>query len=161
MGHGDLDLTKVPGGEFRRASDGWHAIVPLRGAIHRLHLPRLVAKGAPLAIEVRLDANFDIRSVAANRFWLALQGRSIGAPPLDLSRLKRRRFKLAVRALDGRLEGHSYREIAEGLFGRQRIQGRSWKSHDLRSLTVRLVRDGIALMRGGYRALLRPPPRKR
>jgi hypothetical protein len=68
---------------------------------------------------------------------------------------------LAIRALDGWLEGNRYREIAEGLFGRDRIDGRSWKSHDLRSRTIRLVQDGISLMRGGYRALLRPPPRKK
>ena len=161
IGHYDLDLTMLPGGEFRRASDGWHAIVPLRGAIHRLYLPRLVSRGAPLAVELGLDANFDIRSLAANRFWLAMEGRSIGVPHLDLPRRRRQRFKLAVRALDGWLEGNSYREIAEGLFGRQRIHGRSWKSHDLRSRTIRLVQDGIALMRGGYRALLRPPSRKK
>jgi hypothetical protein len=59
------------------------------------------------------------------------------------------------------LEGNSYREIAEGLFGKERIFGRSWKAHDLRSRTIRLVQYGIALMRGGYRALLRPPSRKK
>jgi hypothetical protein len=161
IGHDDLDLTTLPGGEFRRAADGWHAIVPLQGVIHRLYLPTLVSRGAALAVELRLDTNFDIASLAANRFWLAMEGRSIGAPHLDLPLRRRQRFKLAVRALDGWLEGNSYREIAEGLFGRQRIDGRSWKSHDLRSRTIRLVQDGIALMRGGYRALLRPPSRKK
>jgi hypothetical protein len=66
-----------------------------------------------------------------------------------------------MRALDASLAGHSYREIAEGLFGTERVRARSWKDHDLRSLTIRLVKNGIALMRGGYRALLRPPPRKK
>ena len=76
IGQYDLDLTMLPGGEFRHGPDGWHAIVPLAGAIHRLYLPRLVARGAPLAVELRLDANFDIRLLAASRFWLALEGRS-------------------------------------------------------------------------------------
>ena len=66
-----------------------------------------------------------------------------------------------MRALDGWLAGHNYREIAEGLFGMERIRGRSWKDHDLRSLTIRLVKNGIALMRGGYRALLRSARRKK
>ena len=161
IGHYDLDLTTLPGGEFRRAPDGWHAIVPLRGAIHRLYLPAPISRGAALAVELQLDANFDIASMAANRFWLAMEGRPIGVPHLDLPRRRRQRLKLAVRALDGWLEGNSYREIAEGLFGRQRIDGRPWKSHDLRSRTIRLVRNGISLMRGGYRALLRPPSRKK
>lgn len=66
-----------------------------------------------------------------------------------------------VRALDAWLAGHSYREIAEGLFGEERVLGQPWKNHDLRSLTIRLVQGGIALARGGYRALLRPMHRKK
>jgi Uncharacterized conserved protein (DUF2285) len=159
IGHYDLDLTMLEGGEFRRAPDGWHAIVPLRGAIHRLYLPKRFSKGVPLAVELPLEASFDIRSQAAKRFWLALEGRSASAPHLGLSRRRRQRFILATRALDGWLEGNSYREIARGLFGTERFYGRSWKTHDLRSRTVRLVQDGIALMRGGYRALLRPRAR--
>jgi len=50
--------------------------------------------------------------------------------------------------------------IAEVLFGRKRIPESAWKTHELRSRTIRLVQAGIALMRGGYRALLRPPSRK-
>src|SRR5258708_17750948 len=73
IGHYDLDLTMLPGGEFRRAPDGWHSIVPLLGAIHRLYLPRLVSSGTSLAVELRLDTTFDIRSLAATSCWLALQ----------------------------------------------------------------------------------------
>jgi len=39
--------------------------------------------------------------------------------------------------------------------------GRSWRAHDLRSRVIRLVQNGLAMMRGGYRALLRPPLRKK
>ena len=66
-----------------------------------------------------------------------------------------------MRALDAWLAGHSYREIAEGLYGMERVRSRSWKDHDLRSHIIRLVKSSIALMRGGYRALLRPPSRKK
>ncbi|MGY4473560.1 DUF2285 domain-containing protein [Bradyrhizobium sp. USDA 3364] len=52
------------------------------------------------------------------------------------------------------LEGNSYRTIAEGLFGKSRMPDRGWKTHDLRSRTIRLVRMGLHLMRGGYRDLL-------
>ena len=156
-----LDWTRLAAGEFRQGPDGWHGIVPLAGAIHRLHLPAIPAKGAPLSIELPLDANSDLRLQAAHRFWCAVEGRRLGASPLALSPLRRRRFVLMMRALDAWLAGHSYREIAEGLFGKERVRGRSWKDHDLRSLTIRLVKTGIALMRGGYRALLRPTSRKK
>ena len=156
-----VDWTKLAADEFRRAPDGWHGVVALAGAIHRLYLPAIPAKGAPLSIELPLDANSDIRLQAAHRFWCAIEGRRLGASPLALSHERRRRFVLMMRALDAWLAGHSYREIAEGLFGNERIRGRSWKDHDLRSLTIRLVKNGIALMRGGYRALLRPTSRKK
>jgi hypothetical protein len=151
----------MAGGQFRRAPDGWHAIVPLGGAIHRLWLQELPAGDSLLAVELPLDANFDIRSQAAHRFWLALEERPLGSPPLPLPLQRRQRLILAVRALDGWLEGNSYREIAAGLFGRRRVPDGDWKSHDLRGRTIRLVHTGLALMRGGYRALLRPPPRKK
>ena len=156
-----IDWTRLAAGEFRHGPDGWHAIVPLAGAIHRLYLPEIPARGSPVLAELPFDANFDIRLLAANRFWSAIEGRRLGRPPLALPHHRRRRFILRVRALDAWLAGNSYREIAEGLFGKERVLGRSWKDNDLRSLTIRLVQSGIALMRGGYRALLRPSSRKK
>ena len=56
----------------------------------------------------------------------------------------------------GVMDGGNYRAIAEVLFGKKRIPERAWKTHDLRNRTIRLVQSGFALMRGGYRELLRP-----
>jgi len=151
----------VPGGEFRRVPDGWHAILPLGGAIHRVCLPSIPDSGSLFAVELRLDGNFDIRLRAAHRFLLAIEGRRLGTPPLALPRERRRHFILTIRALDAWLQGNSYREIAEGLFGKEQVMGRSWRAHDLRSRIIRLVQKGLAMMRGGYRALLRPPLRKK
>ncbi|WP_456684371.1 DNA -binding domain-containing protein [Bradyrhizobium elkanii] len=39
------------------------------------------------------------------------------------------------------------------------IPDSAWKTHDLRSRTIRLVQSGLALARGGYRRLLRPSRR--
>ena len=133
----------------------------MAGVTHRLYLPVIPAKGAPVSIELPLDANSDIRLQAAHRLWCAIDGRRLGPSPLALPPRRRRRFALMMRALDAWLAGHSYREIAEGLFGKERLRGRSWKDHDLRSHIIRLVKSGIALMRGGYRALLRSAGRKK
>ena len=71
-------------------------------------------------------------------------------------------FVFALRALDAHLAGATYREIAEALFGEARVPtGSSWKTHDLRDRTIRLVRTGVRLMRGGYLDLLRRPAQKR
>lgn len=149
-----LDFSKLAGSELRHASDGWHAIVPLGGAKHRLWLRELPPSSSLLTVDLPLDRNFDIRLRAAHRFWRALERRPLGPPPLALTRLRRRRLILAMRAVDGWLEGNSYREIAHGLFDFL-VPARDWKTDDLRSRTIRLVQMGLRLMRGGYRALLR------
>ncbi|WP_271567593.1 MULTISPECIES: DUF2285 domain-containing protein [unclassified Bradyrhizobium] len=59
------------------------------------------------------------------------------------------------------MDGASYRVIAEVLLASQLISGRAWKTHDLRSRTIRLVKAGLELMCGGYHALLRPASRKK
>jgi len=161
IGQYSLDWTTLAAGEVRQGLDGWHAIVPLAGAVHRLYLPEAPVKGSFLSVEMPLDASFEIRLKAAHRFWSAVEGRRLGPPPLALPHRRRHRFVLMMRALDGWLAGFSYREIAEGLFGKERVRGRSWKDHDLRSHTIRLVQSGIAWMRGGYRALLRPTSRRK
>ncbi|WP_426441327.1 DUF2285 domain-containing protein [Bradyrhizobium genosp. P] len=151
----DLDFAKLASSELRHAPDGWHAIVPLGGVKHRLWLRELLPSGSSIAVDLPLDRNFDIRLRAAHRFWLALEQRSLGPAPLALSILTRQRLILAMRAVDGWLEGNSYRKIAQGLFGARRIPDRGWKTRDLRSRIIRPVQTGIRLMRGGYRALLR------
>ncbi|WP_420969540.1 DUF2285 domain-containing protein [Bradyrhizobium sp. B120] len=150
-----LDFADLEGGELREAPDGWHAIVPLGGAKHRLWLTELPSSGSLVAVDLPLDRNFDLRLQAAHRFWLALQQRPVGPPPLAQSIGTQHRHILALRAVDGWLEGNSYRNIAQGLFGAHRIPDRGWKTHDLRSRTIRLVQMGLRLMRGGYRDLLR------
>ncbi len=74
---------------------------------------------------------------------------------------RRDRLLLALRALDGRLEDASYREIAGALFGADAIPENHWRHHDLRDRTVRLVRYGMSMMRGEYRHLLLYPFRGR
>jgi len=102
-----------------------------------------------------LDSDFEVRAHAARRLWRAINGRAPGPAFHELSPQRRERLVLAVRALDGRMDGGTYRGIAEVLFGKKRIPERAWKTHDLRNRTIRLVQNGFALMCGGYRELLR------
>ena len=128
----------------------------VRWATHRVWMKELPAAGASQAIELPLNSSFELRAQAAHSLWRTLSGRSPGRPPSGYSPQRRQRFALLLRALDGRNENKSYRAIAEGLFGKKRIPDRAWKTHDLRNRTIRLVQRGLALMRGGYRKLLRP-----
>ncbi len=150
-----LDLRGSPGAELRRASDGWYAVLQLGGATHRLMLSRLPAKGTAVAVELPLDRDFDLQTRAAYRLWTALRRGPVRLPAHTGPLQQRRRLVLALRALDGRLEGQNYRAIATVLFGSERVEDRGWKTHDLRSRTIRLVQTGQTLIRGGYRNLLR------
>ncbi len=124
-------------GEVRQASDGWHVLLRIDGVEHRLWLRESPVAEQAYAAELPFDEDFEIRAHAARRLWRALNGRPAG------------------------IEGNSYRAIAEGLFGATHIPDRAWKTHDLRNRTIRLVQSGFALMRGGYRALLRHARRGR
>lgn len=155
-----LPIADLASTSIRQASDGWHAVLRIKGAQHHLWLKEAPQFGVTYAAELPFDADFDVRAHASHRLWRAINGCPPGPPFHQLSAQRRQRLTLALRALDGHMDGASYRVIAEELFGRRRIPERAWKTHELRSRTIRLVQAGLALMRGGYRALLRPSSRK-
>ncbi|MCP3475592.1 DUF2285 domain-containing protein [Bradyrhizobium sp. CCGUVB1N3] len=155
-----LALAEPASDRIRKAADGWHVVLRIHGAKHHLWLKQAPQFGATYAFELPPDA-FEIRAHAANRLLRAINGRPTGPPFHHLSVQRRKRLALALRALDGCMDGASYRAIAEVLFGSRRVSERAWKTHDLRSRVIRLVKAGLALMRRGYRALLRPASRKK
>ena len=116
--------------------------------------------GATAALLLPLDEFFEDRVDTARRLWRALVR---GAPvkPSGFSAQRRRRLKLVLRALDADLAGAGYRDIALALFGGRVPRGAAWRTHEIRSFTIRLVQDGRGLMRGGYLRLLRPGRRQR
>jgi hypothetical protein len=156
-----LPLADLDPDDVRQASDGWHAVLRIDGTQHHIWLKEAPRSGAVYAAELPLDADFEIRADASHRLWRALNGRRPGSLFHQLSAQRRDRLAMSLRALDGHMDGASYRTIAEVMFGRRRIPERAWKTHELRSHTIRLVKSGLKLMRGGYRALLRPPSRRR
>jgi hypothetical protein len=134
----------------------------VHGAVGTAAIPVWIARGAapdsPLGALIPFDDALPQRLAAVLRLWHALQGRA--QPDVGLTALQRHRLVLALRAHDGHHDGQSYRDIAVGLFGADRVpRGAAWKTHDLRARTMRLVADAIALRDGGYRALLRVGPR--
>jgi hypothetical protein len=136
----DYWLLNVPGGRLAAAlSDGANA-------------------STPAAVTIPLDQHFGLRAAAALQLWRIATGREGARPPHRLTRQRRERLRLTLRALDGRLSGESYRSIAQGLFGHTRIPaGAVWKTHELRDRTIRLARAGHTLMRAAYLDLLRSP----
>ena len=112
-----------------------------------------------LGVLIPLDADFRLRLAAVQRLHRRMIGLSAGPLPRGwrLTAMQRRRFVLMLRALDGHLEGASYREIACVLLDAEaaRWPATAWKSSAARSQVIRLVTEGTAIMNGGYRKLLR------
>jgi hypothetical protein len=153
-----LQLSPLPLGSCV-AADGPEHLVAHRGAVFRVH----IGEGGiePSAVLLPLDKFFESRTAAAVRLWRGLTGRNPGPNPGELPKGRRDRLILALRALDGRLDDATYREIASALFGDAGLCDRGWKSYDLRDRTIRLVRFGLGMMRSGYRRLLLYPYRRR
>jgi hypothetical protein len=159
--HVRLDLSELNESQFRQGPDGWHAVLSLRGVEHRIWFKEAPIIAAAYTVELPLDRDFEFRAGAGIRLWKGLNGRPQGAPPHAISAYRRRRIALALRAADASTDGATYREIAEVLLPAQRISEREWPTHEVRDQIKRLVKTGLALVQGGYRALLRPLSRKR
>jgi hypothetical protein len=118
---------------------------------------RVLISGDPapdgmLAALVILDRHGADRLDAVARL---IRASSTVPPDARLTRQRRCRLRQVLRALDGHGAGAAYRAVAESLFGLRRVAALPWKTCSLRDTTIRLVRDGVTLLRGGYRRLLR------
>jgi hypothetical protein len=130
-----------------------------RGSVYRVLIDAL-DQHAP-AVMLPLDRLFEVRARSAVRLWRALSGLAADNDPAAFSKQRQDRLLDALRALDGRQAGASYRQIADVLFGRLPVASSSWKTHSQRDRVVRIVRLGEDMMGGDYRRLLLHPYRRR
>lgn len=138
----------------RGDEDGTHLLFERDG--QRVRLVRLagVPPDVPLAALVPLDPSGFDRSEAVDRLLRALLGRAVPADGRLTSQQKRRQ-RFMLQATDGRMNGATYRDIASVIFGVDRVASEHWKTSALRDATAALVKDGLAMVAGGYRTLLR------
>lgn len=155
-GSASLGLSRAPTRLDRTAHDGRHILIGTRlDPSAALVLPG-VAFDAPLAAIVPLDDDTLYRIDALLRLWRKLMGQPPGRPAADLTAARRKRLAMMLRAVDARRTGATRREIAEVLFGPDNVpDGAEFDDHHLRSRTTRLIRDGLAMIAGGYRKLLK------
>jgi Uncharacterized conserved protein (DUF2285) len=148
--------TFLHSGFARRASDGLYTAHGRgRTAVYSLLLGETTIDDPIMAV-VPFDGFVPERLSASERLWRTGLGRP--TPDSRMTSQRRRRLCQMLRAVDGKTAGASHREIAEALFGRRRVEAELWHASSLRFATMRLVRDGQAMIGEGYRTLLRPRP---
>ena len=138
----------------RADEDGVHFLFEAGGQKIRLLRLAGVPPDAPLAALVPLDADGFDRAEAIDRLLRALLGRAV-TDDRRLTQQQKRRQRHMLQATDGRMNGATYREIAGVIFGADRVASEHWKTSALRDATTALVKDGLAMIAGGYRVLLR------
>ena len=106
----------------------------------------------PVGILIPFDKDWSIRVAAAERLHSTLIERTAD-PPLTVQR--RERLKRALRCIDGRAEGASYRAVATVFFGPRRVADEPWKTSSLKAQVARLAAHGRMLIDRGYRDILR------
>lgn len=145
------DLLQAP---QKAAAEGLHlSYATGNGQIHVVVLGSL-QPGQPISVIIPLDASGLDRIEALTRLWRSLHGHKVPSET-RITAQQRRRIKHMLRAVDGRINDAGYREIAEVIFGVERVASEPWKTSPLRDVVLDLVKDGFALIDGGYRKLLR------
>jgi len=137
-------------GRPRRGEDGLH----LRLAAGLQLLLRGEARpDGPVLVVLSFDQDFGLRVRAVEALQRVVMGR--GQPRSRLTSAQRTRLARSLMALDGALREDSYRDIARTIFGAEALEREDWRTASVRDVTIRLVRTGKGLMRGGYLKLLR------
>ena len=145
-----------------------HVILQYDEALVRLEMRResfdvaltALSSRQALAALLIIDDLLPDRLTALARFWAAIKNRRAPADP-RVTPQRQRRARLMLRVVDARVAGATYRQIAAQLFPNLKHDSETWVENPVRETTVRLARDGLAFVRGGYRRILRLPRRSR
>jgi len=105
-----------------------------------------------ISIIIPVDDDWPVRLAAAERLRRLLV-EHIAEPSLTPQR--RQRLKHALRTVDGRRDGASYRAIATVFFGARRVSQEPWKTSSLKAQIARLAAYGGMMIDRGYRRMLK------
>ena len=106
----------------------------------------------PVGLLLPLDGDWPTRLAAADRLYHQIINRDADPP---ITRQRRDRLKRALRTIDGRQSGASYRAVATVFFGADRVAAEPWKTSSLKAQVARLASHGRMMIDQGYRNLLR------
>lgn len=151
---GAVTLRAFLAGEKRIAPDELHLLLREIGPGLHLVADPAIQPDDPISVAIALDRDGLDRVAALDRLLRHLAGYRV-PPDQRMTSQQRRRLKVMLRAVDARQHRASQREIAQVLFGVERIAEEQWQSSPLRDTVRDLLRDGTAMIAGGYLKLLR------
>lgn len=139
--------------------NGRHLVLGDHDGLHRLWL-RDSRPDQPLAYIIVHDSSIDFRLGVAARLDRRLAGASAGRLPPGFcpTSFQQQRLRLLLDILDMLNQGRptTYDIARLRIYPHMAIKrGMEWKSSSERRRTQRLIDEAVALMRGGYRSLLR------
>ncbi len=105
----------------------------------------------PVGLLLPLDGKWPIRLAAADRLYHQLIDRDADSP---ITQQRRDRLKRALRTIDGRESGASYRDVASAFFGADHVAAEPWKTSSLKAQVARLASYGRMMIDRGYTKLL-------
>ncbi len=122
----------------------------------RVHIVRSIeaSEHETLAALIPLDHSGFGRVESVLRLLASLYDRAVPADT-RITRQQRLRAKRMLRAFDGRRSGASQKSIASAIFRLDPMSRDEWQTAPARFATRSLIRDGLAMVAGGYRKLLR------
>jgi hypothetical protein len=153
-----LRIDRLPPATFAAERvDGRHLLWREQHDERRIWILPEAGATVPVAALIPFDRHVPLRLESVLRLWERLTTSAV--PPIvsPLTRQQRRRMILMLRALDGRHEHATYRDLAAILIDPDvRNQSRrDWLTSPRRAQIIRIVKDGIRRVHGGYRELLR------
>ncbi|CAH1653302.1 conserved hypothetical protein [Hyphomicrobiales bacterium] len=151
---GNAKLRTFLAGKVKATPDELHILLRDIGPGLHLVADPSIQPDDPLAVTVYLDADGLDRLASLDRLMRYLAGYKV-PPDQRMTAQQRRRLKAMLRAVDARQHHASQREIAQILFGVDRIADDQWQGSPFRDTVRDLLRDGAVMIAGGYLKLLR------
>ena len=152
----EITLDRIPLALEKQRTDGRHLLWQGLNDDQRIWILPGTNPSAPIAAVIPFDTHVAQRVEALLQIWHRLTDAEVRPTALPLTVQQRRRLILMLRALDGRQQRATYRDLAATLLDPDvRIQSRrDWLTSSYRSQIIRLVKDAVGRMQGGYRDLL-------
>ncbi|WP_425994757.1 DUF2285 domain-containing protein [Afipia sp. DC4300-2b1] len=151
-----ITLDRIPSAPAVEREDGRHILWREASDEQRIWILPDTNPSAPIAAVIPFDMHVAQRVEAVLHLWHRLTDAAVRPVVSPLTEQQRRRMILMLRALDGHQQQATYRDLAATLLDPDvRTQSRrDWLTSSYRSQIIRLVKDAVGRMQGGYRDLL-------